>query len=175
MKKLLIRLLLTAMCLSLVSCGGFGENETKVVQSIVYDCGDGIVTLTSKYYFEYEEEEITAYEYEQAVDGVLNFYTYGTINVDRTVGDSDPFPLVLLNNYVGKSYYFIDYSSYDFVNGEFQYKYKRRTYTALHLAYLEVNFISDDVFEVSYYDPDLKDTQTLRIKTDNYKMVYFTN
>ena len=126
--------------------------------------------IKSRFYFEYITGPVDAAEYENAAEKLEFPYTAGIVEVNGTVqnqgynyfnyGETPE----QLNDYIGKTYYYYsaDYRSY-----------QKIIYTALHLSYLNLTFINDDTFEVSYYDNSLKCTQTLRIKTDSYTVVYF--
>ena len=188
MKKVLTVFLLVAMCFTFVGCNNIGavcncdpdavckcgeitsNDQTSVrVQSITYTDGEETISLTSRFRFEYTEEYVGKYTDEEYEDAIEKCYTSGIIEVNGTVKNQSDYVFndghtpEQLSDYVGKTYY-VHYLGY----------YKKITYTAVHISYLDVTFISDDTFEVSYYDYSLKDTLTLRIKTDNYKIVYFS-
>lgn len=174
MKKLVTILLLVVMCFLLMACGNSEKTEGPVqVQKITYSDGEGTEVLTSEFYFDYIIEEVDKAEYDNATEKLgEKFYTSGIIKVDGTVKNGGSYVFsngetpAQLNEYVGKTYYVINYN---YARG-----YYKITYTALHLSYLNITFVNGDTFEVSYYDNFLKGTQTLRIKTDNYTVLYFS-
>ena len=173
MKKFVSIFLLLAICMTFAACSdikNYGKESVRV-QQFVYSDGDFTRNLVSKFYFDYTEEEVDASEYEAATNKLDKyFYREGEIEVDGTVKNTSGYYFnngetpEELNKYVGKTYYGTD--GYG--------RYCKITYTALHLSYLDVTFISDDTFEVTYYDDDLKGMQTLRIKTEYYTMAYFS-
>lgn len=172
MKKFITILLLAVMCFTFVACNNSDKDDSSIqVQQITYTNGENSITLTSRFYFEYTTEQVDAAEYENAAGKLgSKYYTAGIVEVNGTVKNQGSYYFnngetpEQLNDYVGKTYYCTD----DYG------RYQKITYTALHLSYLNVTFINDATFEVSYYDNSLKGTQALRIKTDNYKVVYFS-
>ena len=170
MKKFITILLLAVMCFTFVACNNSDKDDSSIqVQQIIYANGADSITLTSRFYFEYTTDLVDAAEYENAAEKLEFPYTAGIIEVNGTVKHQGSYysnrgeTPEQLNDYIGKTYYYpADYGNY-----------KKITYTALHLSYLNLTFINDDTFEVSYYDNSLKGTQTLRIKTDSYTVVYF--
>lgn len=172
MKKFIALVVLVIMCFTLVACNNSekGDGSTQV-QQITYTNGEASITLTSRFYFDYTIERVEAAEYEDAAEKLgSKYYTAGIIEVNGTVKNQDFYYFnngetpEQLSEYIGKTYYYTDEYG----------RYEKITYTAIHISYLNITFVNDDTFEVSYYDHTLKGTQTLRIKTDNYKVVYFS-
>lgn len=179
MKNFIAILLLAAMCFTLAACNNSDKADGSIqIQQITYSNGRDTATLTSKFYFEYTTEEIDASEYKTATEKLKKPYTSGRIEADGTVSNEIEFNFnngeraEQLNDYVGKTYYYTVTEGEGYYGGEY-IVYHKITYTALHISYLNVTFVNDDTFEVSYYNGYAKETETLRIKTDNYKMVYF--
>ena len=172
MKKFMELVIIVIMCFTLVACVNSKKDDDSIqVQQITYTNGEDSITLTSRFYFDYIIEQVDAAEYENATEKLgSKYYTAGIIEVNGIVKNQGMFYFnngetpEQLNEYVGKTYYCSD--SYG--------RYQKITYTAIHLSYLNITFINDGTFVVSYYDNSLRGTQTLRIKTDNYKVVYFS-
>ena len=177
MKKFITIILLSAMCFTLFSCNDSENDDGSVrVQQITYATGEDTVTLTSRFYLDCTTEEVDASEYENAAEELKQWpYTSGIIEVNGTIKNqgtthfNDGLTVDQLSNFIGTSFY-----SWDYDYNNYQPIYLKHTYTAVHISYLNVTFVNDDTFEVSYYDNSLKGTKTLRIKTDNYNMVYFS-
>ena len=178
MKKFITIILLSAMCFTLFSCNDSENDDGSVrVQQITYTTSEDTVTLTSSFYFDYTTEEVDVSEYENAAKklGYDRCYTTGIIEVNGTAKNTsnnafnDGHTPEQLSDFIGTSFY-----SWDYDYNNYQKIYLKHTYTAVHISYLNVTFVNDDTFEVSYYDNSLKGTKTLRIKTDNYNMVYFS-
>ena len=173
MKKFIATLLLVVICFTLGACNNSDKNSNSIqVQQITYTLGGSTPTLTSRFYFDYILEEVSVTEYENATEKLEKYYTAGIIEVDGTVSNQGNYSFnngdtpKQLKDYIGKTYY----CPAPYIYG-ICYKI---TYTAVHISYLNVTFINDSTFELSYYDNSLKRTQTSRIKTDNYKIVYFS-
>ena len=163
MKKLVSVLLLVVFCLSLSSC----INEEPVqVQSISYSEGN----LTSSFSFQYSVENITKEEYDNAAEKMgEKFYTSGIIEVDGTAKNqgnyhfNDGHTPEQLQDRVGKTYYCHNLNL----------GYVKLTYTSLTISYINVRFLSDGALEVSYAVSADNEMQMFRIKSENYKIVYF--
>jgi len=168
--------LLVVICFALGGCRYGKKEENSIrVQQITFLQGGMTRTIESKFYFEYTEEEVDKEEFENATEKIEKIYnSEGTIGLDGTVKDyrsgalNSSISPEELNEFVGKTYYYCADDGYGYIYG-----YSKITYTALHISYVDVFFINDDTFEVSYFDVTFKETKTIRVKSDNYSIVYF--
>lgn len=175
-RRLISIVLLVVICFALSGCRyGKKEENSMRVQRITFLQGGTTRTIESKFYFEYTDEEVDKAEFENATEKIENIYnTAGTIGVDGTVKDyrsetfNDSISPEELKEFVGKTYYYCADDGYGYIYG-----YLKITYTALHISYVDVSIINDDTFEVSYFDENLKETITMKVKSDNYSIVYF--
>ena len=151
-KKIISIALLSCLMISLLSaCSSkmlTGDDSIKV-QSITYSHGNSTTTLTSSYYFEYTKEEVDVTEYENATEKIEYDYDSGIITIDgfariKIIGDrNETYERTTnqLKELVGKTCYYMN---------DWTKRCYKITYTDLHLSYLNVKFINDDTFEVSY-------------------------
>ncbi len=172
MKKLFVSFLtLILVVLTAAGCGSSADKpiynsakkgEWVEIQSITYDLNGSRPTLTSKYKSEYESEEITKDEYDNAPDDQKTdwnrFFNSNPIEVNRQELVINP------SKFIGKTFYY----------GNFYYR--KAILTNLTIRYVKIKFLDDSTFELNYYE-DLSDeyAKTIRVKPVAYCITYFNN
>lgn len=177
MKKLFVSFLtLILVVLTAAGCGSSADKpiynsakngEWVEIQSITYDLNGSRSTLTSKYKSEYEAEEITKDEYDNAPDDQKTdrdlFVGSYSIEVNRQEFVINP------SKFIGKTFYY-RLSGYD------NFYYRKAILTNLTMKYVKIRFLDDSTFELNYYE-NLSDeyAKTIRVKPLSYCVTYFNN
>ena len=174
------RIIYLVFCISLIlsnlfifsACNKEKNSEFCKIQSISYIMDNEEITLYSKIYFNYNVDECSEEEYNNATNKGQQYYTNGIIQVDGTIKNQGTY---VFNNgdnvddlqkYIGESHYICnDY--------HFPYMYSKITYTDLIVSYLNIKFIDSNTFQLKYYNQNEGDFVTIQIKTTNYKITYF--
>ncbi len=199
MKKIISLMLVLFTVVLLVACDnaelpksdiGSNNQEPIGVCSITYSTGGSPKILRSIIRFEVIIESASASDYENATEksglnsvGSLDEEDVflGVLNVDRTVANStirlfDGKTVDEVKTYVGKEVYCNSYD-YDYSNNI----YYKITITDIHVDYVTVSFY-DDCLTVSSLNEDLYNADkrklkytTMRIKAENYEVVFFTD
>ena len=181
MKKLFVSFLtLIRVVLTAAGCGSSAngaenpkyntakDGEWVEIQSITFDLnGSSQSTYTSNCISEYESEEITKDEYDNAPDDQKTdwnrFFGSDTIEVNRQELVINP------SKFIGKIFYY-RLSGYD------NFYYSKAILTNLTMKYVKIRFLDDSTFELNYYE-NLSDeyTKTIRVKPVAYRVTYFNN
>jgi hypothetical protein len=154
----------------------------KEVQKVTYALGGNWITRESKYFCEYEIEEVTEEEYlivgNKYCDN-YEYYTSGKIQRDRTVYEyniGEKLTLEELEEYTKYAHYIKEIDggeldeNYNYIH---TYSYKKITYTNVIISLINVKFIDENTFELKYYDEQVKEFVTQKINSDNYEISYF--
>ena len=161
-KKLLLTVILLAVCacctIPFTACGG-GWQE---VQSITYKTEEGSKTFTSKFYWDVTVEIIEQTDYDSAPEELKSYSnsSYG-FPPERTIDTDRNEFLEIANNAIGKTYY------YSFYTGP--YKYLKITYNSYTLNYVKVKFNGNNSIEINY------DGETTKVLPISYEITYFEN
>ncbi len=181
MKKLFVSFLtLILVVLTAAGCGSSAngaenpkyntakDGEWVEIQSITFDLnGSSQSTYTSNCISEYESEEITEDEYDNAPDDQKQYHVLfsrsNTIEVNRQEFVINP------SKFIGKTYVYM-WGAYDNPH------YSKRIITNLTMKYVKIRFLDDSTFELNYYE-NLSDeyTKTIRVKPVAYRVTYFNN
>lgn len=186
MKKFISVLLASFAICMLVSCDGAksqdATNEKNYISSInvhsisYHAAGEYSTNLISGFKFDTIEEPASASDYENATDkfsvGSNRFALSGAFDINGTASTTCSLlngkTLDELKELVGKTIYYHTTISY------YKDEYYKVTITELFVNHINVTFLSDESLIISYFDYDMEETVTTRVKTDNYTVVFFT-
>lgn len=173
MKKVFVSFLtLILVVLTAAGCGSSADKpiynsakngEWVEIQSITYDLNGSRPTLISRVISEYEAEEITKDEYDNAPDdqkiGQGLFVGSYSIEVNRQEFVINP------SKFIGKTFYYY-----------YGFHYHKAILTNLTMRYVKIKFLDDSTFELNYYE-ELSDeyAKTIRVKPVAYCITYFNN
>ena len=181
MKKLFVSfLMLILVVLTAAGCGSSAngaenpkyntakDGEWVEIQSITFDLnGSSQSTYTSRCISEYEAEEITKDEYDNAPDDQKKdqglFFGTKPIEVNRQEFVINP------SKFIGKAYVYM-WGAY------YNPHYSKKIITNLTMKYVKIRFLDDSTFELNYYE-NLSDeyAKTIRVKPLSYCVTYFNN
>ena len=179
MKKLFVSFLtLILVVLTAAGCGSSAngaenpkyntakDGEWVEIQSITFDL-NGSSQSTSRCISEYEEEEITKDEYDNAPNDQKRyqflFSDFNSIEVKRQEFVINP------SKFIGKTYVYMRGAYYN-------PHYSKAILTNLTMKYVKIRFLDDSTFELNYYE-NWSDgyAQTIRVKPVAYRVTYFNN
>ena len=146
---------------------------TVSAQMLEHHTGNYVNTYTAQYYVKYTKEAVSPEEVANNPDKIATkWFTTGKISEQKTISASNPDGewKDTVSGTLDELLACEGTTVYIYTNTSQPYKI---TYQEVVLAYLNIKFFSDSLFELSYYINANKDVKRVLINSQNYVITHF--